>query len=107
MLSPTVRDNLCGTITHILCLSSRLTLRPARAPAESHYLKNDKALRTQALMPVLKSAKRTILLSGTPALSRPMDLYTQLDALRPGTFGSRFDFGAGTPRSDSGRGCCA
>lgn len=65
---------------------------PHRA-AESHYLKNDKALRTQALVPVLKSAKRTILLSGTPALSRPMDLYTQLDALRPGTFGSRFDFG--------------
>ena len=45
---------------------------------ESHYYKDAKAKRTQALMPVLKRAARCILLSGTPALNRPRDLYTQV-----------------------------
>ena len=38
---------------------------------ESHYLKNAKTTRTKTLMPLLKASKRCILLSGTPALSRP------------------------------------
>jgi SWI/SNF-related matrix-associated actin-dependent regulator of chromatin subfamily A-like protein 1 len=48
---------------------------------ESHYLKNSKARRTKALVPLLLKSKRAILLSGTPALSRPKELFTQLHAL--------------------------
>ena len=59
---------------------------------ESHYVKDGKAKRTKALVPILKRAKRCVLLSGTPALNRPRDLFTQLDALRPGRMGSFGDF---------------
>jgi SWI/SNF-related matrix-associated actin-dependent regulator 1 of chromatin subfamily A len=50
---------------------------------ESHYLKNIKTQRSQCLLPLLKKSKRAILLSGTPALSRPMELFTQLHVLAP------------------------
>lgn len=55
---------------------------------ESHYLKNRKAKRTQGLVPLVQQARRAVLLTGTPALSRPEELYPQLEALRPGMFGS-------------------
>jgi len=55
---------------------------------ESHYIKSRKAKRTQSLVPLLKKATHVLLLSGTPALSRPEELYTQLDAVRPGVFGT-------------------
>ncbi|KAK3276842.1 hypothetical protein CYMTET_15114 [Cymbomonas tetramitiformis] len=60
---------------------------------ESHYLQNSSTKRTQALLPVLQAAHRVVLLSGTPALGRPIDLYCQLDALRPGFFGPMKAFG--------------
>ena len=50
---------------------------------ESHFLKNVKTQRSQTLLPLLKKSKRAILLSGTPALSRPMELFTQLHVLTP------------------------
>lgn len=50
---------------------------------ESHYLKTRKALRTKALLPLIHAAKCALLLSGTPALSRPVELFTQLHALQP------------------------
>ncbi|CAH2305162.1 SWI SNF-related matrix-associated actin-dependent regulator of chromatin subfamily A 1 [Pelobates cultripes] len=60
---------------------------------ESHFLKNVKTARCKAAMPLLKSVKRVILLSGTPAMSRPSELYSQIAAVRP-TFFPRFhDFG--------------
>ena len=60
---------------------------------ESHYLKSVNAKRTKALTPILKKAKHCILLSGTPALSRPMELYTQISALTD-IFGSLHSFGS-------------
>mmetsp|Transcript_18830 Transcript_18830/g.61423 ORF Transcript_18830/g.61423 Transcript_18830/m.61423 type:complete len:843 (+) Transcript_18830:58-2586(+) len=48
---------------------------------ECHYLKNGKAQRTKALLPIIKASRRAILLSGTPALSRPMEVFWQLHAL--------------------------
>lgn len=48
---------------------------------ESHYLKNGKARRTLKLMPLLTGAKRCVLMSGTPALSRPSEIFTQLSAI--------------------------
>jgi SNF2 family DNA or RNA helicase len=55
---------------------------------ECHYIKSSKSQRTKKLMPLLQQSQRLLLLSGTPALSRPEELYTQLQALQPGTFGS-------------------
>ncbi|OEH73584.1 helicase conserved c-terminal domain-containing protein [Cyclospora cayetanensis] len=50
---------------------------------ESHYLKNHHAKRTQMICPMLRHARRALLLSGTPALNRPVELYQQLNSLLP------------------------
>nr|XP_060629862.1 SWI/SNF-related matrix-associated actin-dependent regulator of chromatin subfamily A-like protein 1 isoform X3 [Anolis sagrei ordinatus] len=60
---------------------------------ESHFLKNGKTARCRAAMPLLKAAKRVILLSGTPAMSRPAELYTQMAAVRPSSFSQFHAFG--------------
>lgn len=60
---------------------------------ECHFIKNYKASRTQASLPLLKAATRVILLSGTPALSRPLELYTQICAIQPGLFPTFHLFG--------------
>ncbi|GFO17797.1 swi/snf-related matrix-associated actin-dependent regulator of chromatin subfamily a-like protein 1 [Plakobranchus ocellatus] len=59
---------------------------------ESHFLKNYKTVRTKAAMPLLMSAKRVLLLSGTPALSRPNELFCQIVAVCPHMF-KFHDFG--------------
>lgn len=46
------------------------------------------------MLPLLKLATRRILLTGTPALSRPSELWPQLDALGFGIFPSFKQFGA-------------
>lgn len=51
---------------------------------ESHTVKNNKAKRTNVAEDLCKNAKRVILLSGTPALSRPKELYSQINMLAPG-----------------------
>lgn len=53
---------------------------------ESHYLKSIDAKRTQAAMPLLQGASRTLLLTGTPALNRPRELYPQIVAVDPRVF---------------------
>nr|XP_030708513.1 SWI/SNF-related matrix-associated actin-dependent regulator of chromatin subfamily A-like protein 1 isoform X3 [Globicephala melas] len=60
---------------------------------ESHFLKNIKTARCRAAVPLLKVAKRVILLSGTPAMSRPAELYTQILAVRPTFFPQFHAFG--------------
>ncbi|CAG0890319.1 unnamed protein product [Darwinula stevensoni] len=60
---------------------------------ESHLLKSIKSGRTKVAMPILRAAKRAILLSGTPALSRPVELFNQLNAVDPRLFPSYQDFG--------------
>ncbi|NXU47291.1 SMAL1 protein, partial [Turnix velox] len=60
---------------------------------ESHFLKNIKTVRCRAAMPLLKAAKRVILLSGTPAMSRPAELYTQIAAVQPTFFPQFHSFG--------------
>lgn len=45
---------------------------------EAHLIKNEEAAQTRALVPLLRSAKRVILLSGTPAFSKPEELWPQL-----------------------------
>eukprot|EP01054_Gregarina_sp_Poly1_P002436 Gregarina_sp_Poly_1__2435@NODE_1655_length_3619_cov_47_485079_g1089_i0_p1_GENE_NODE_1655_length_3619_cov_47_485079_g1089_i0NODE_1655_length_3619_cov_47_485079_g1089_i0_p1_ORF_typecomplete_len904_score148_80SNF2_N/PF00176_23/2_3e45ResIII/PF04851_15/2_9e12ResIII/PF04851_15/1_1e03Helicase_C/PF00271_31/7_7e12DEAD/PF00270_29/1_3e05ERCC3_RAD25_C/PF16203_5/3e03ERCC3_RAD25_C/PF16203_5/7_1e05Flavi_DEAD/PF07652_14/0_0029Flavi_DEAD/PF07652_14/1_1e04DEAD_2/PF06733_15/1_9DEAD_2/PF06733_15/57Herpes_ori_bp/PF0 len=50
---------------------------------ESHYLKSATAKRSQIIVPMLQSATRAILLSGTPALNKPSELYQQLIGVMP------------------------
>ncbi|MEQ2262581.1 Swi SNF matrix associated, actin dependent regulator of chromatin [Xenotaenia resolanae] len=59
---------------------------------ESHYLKSRNAARTKILVPLIQSAKRAILLTGTPALGRPEELFMQIDALYPRSFGTWTDY---------------
>ncbi|CAA0819897.1 chromatin remodeling factor18 [Striga hermonthica] len=60
---------------------------------ESHFLKNGQAKRTNASLPILQKAQYTILLSGTPALSRPIELFKQLEALYPNVYSNVHDYG--------------
>ena len=60
---------------------------------ESHYIKSQSAKRTQTTVPLLQAARRVILLTGTPALSRPIELFSQLNALDSRLFSSAMAFG--------------
>ena len=60
---------------------------------ESHSIKDFKSARTKALEPLLKVTKHLLLLSGTPALSRPIELYPQINALVPSLFKYPSEFG--------------
>lgn len=53
---------------------------------ESHYLKSCNAQRTKIVTPLVKRARRALLLSGTPALSRPVELFSQVNAIAPNLF---------------------
>eukprot|EP00172_Hildenbrandia_rubra_P000371 Plantae.Rhodophyta-Hildenbrandia_rubra.ctg11719.p1 GENE.Plantae.Rhodophyta-Hildenbrandia_rubra.ctg11719~~Plantae.Rhodophyta-Hildenbrandia_rubra.ctg11719.p1 ORF type:complete len:985 (+),score=150.95 Plantae.Rhodophyta-Hildenbrandia_rubra.ctg11719:121-3075(+) len=50
---------------------------------ESHYLKTMQAKRTKFVGKLVRTIPRAILLSGTPALSRPVELFPQVSALEP------------------------
>lgn len=53
---------------------------------ESHYLKSHKTKRTKSLTPFLKKRQLLLLLTGTPALNRPCELFPQCHILRPDIF---------------------
>ncbi|KAG9339534.1 hypothetical protein JZ751_023677 [Albula glossodonta] len=59
---------------------------------ESHYLKSRNAARSKILVPLIQKAERAILLTGTPALGRPEELFMQIDALYPRRFGTWSDY---------------
>ncbi|XP_037617581.1 DNA annealing helicase and endonuclease ZRANB3 isoform X2 [Sebastes umbrosus] len=59
---------------------------------ESHYLKSRNAARSKILVPLIQSSKRAILLTGTPALGRPEELFMQIDALYPKRLGTWTDY---------------
>ncbi|CAM9206983.1 unnamed protein product, partial [Phaeothamnion confervicola] len=56
---------------------------------ESHQLTTrqrggDCCEQTEVCLRVVRAARRAVLLSGTPSLSRPFDMFSQVNALRPG-----------------------
>ncbi|KAL3317011.1 SWI/SNF- matrix-associated actin-dependent regulator of chromatin subfamily A-like protein 1 [Cichlidogyrus casuarinus] len=53
---------------------------------ESHFLKNWNTVRTKTSTNLAKNAKHVILLSGTPALSRPVELFSQISIVNPEIF---------------------
>uniref|UniRef100_A0A7N9AXB3 SWI/SNF-related matrix-associated actin-dependent regulator of chromatin subfamily A-like protein 1 n=1 Tax=Mastacembelus armatus TaxID=205130 RepID=A0A7N9AXB3_9TELE len=95
------KDRLQSGLVNIISydLLSRMDKQQTRSPFgvlimdESHFLKNMKTARCKAALPLLKAAKRVILLSGTPAMSRPAELYTQILAVRPTLFPRFHEFG--------------
>ncbi|AIN98693.1 DNA helicase, putative [Leishmania panamensis] len=70
---------------------------------ESHYIKAGAAKRAQHSLKLCRESRRAILLSGTPAMSRPIELYAQLQAIQPGAVPSRAQFGARYCNSFVGR----
>ena len=60
---------------------------------EAHYLKSPDAKRTKCLIPIIQKSKRVLLLTGTPILSRPVELYPLLTMLRPDLFHNFHIFG--------------
>jgi len=59
---------------------------------ESHYAKNYKAKRTKALVALIKDAPRVRLLSGTPIVNRPIEIWALLKAIAATKLGY-FEFG--------------
>lgn len=61
---------------------------------ESHYLKNAKAGRTQAVLDICEKSRpnAVICLSGTPLVNRPLEFQTTLGLLRPDDYGNWFKY---------------
>eukprot|EP00929_Paragymnodinium_shiwhaense_P031338 TRINITY_DN17576_c0_g1_i1.p1 TRINITY_DN17576_c0_g1~~TRINITY_DN17576_c0_g1_i1.p1 ORF type:complete len:925 (-),score=271.70 TRINITY_DN17576_c0_g1_i1:183-2957(-) len=59
---------------------------------ECHMIKNRSTGRTREIMQFAKKCTRVVLLSGTPALARPVELYTQIEVVEPGLFKSYSSF---------------
>lgn len=60
---------------------------------ECHALRNIETKRSKSLIPIISAAERAILLSGTPALSRPIELFPQIQAINSKLFPKRHDYG--------------
>ena len=60
---------------------------------EAHYLKNSGNKRSDILTPFLSSRKRIILLTGTPALARPREIFNLISIVRPDIFLNFKEFG--------------
>jgi SWI/SNF-related matrix-associated actin-dependent regulator 1 of chromatin subfamily A len=50
---------------------------------EAHYLKGLDSQRSRSLVPVISRIKRVLLLSGTPILSRPVEIFNLMRMVRP------------------------
>jgi SWI/SNF-related matrix-associated actin-dependent regulator 1 of chromatin subfamily A len=59
---------------------------------EFHYVKNSKAQRTRAIMELARKITSVILLSGTPLLSRPVELFNALNLIDPIVWNDWFKF---------------
>ena len=59
---------------------------------ESHYLKNSKTKRAQAVLHLANTCEAILCLSGTAITNRPIEFYTTLNLLRPTQFPNFFQF---------------
>ncbi|GIM08572.1 hypothetical protein Vretimale_12591, partial [Volvox reticuliferus] len=60
---------------------------------ESHMLKSCTTLRYRRMVPLLQRAARVVMATGTPLLNRPIEIWSQVNLLRPGLLGSFKEFG--------------
>ncbi|KAF1744235.1 hypothetical protein MXB_2962 [Myxobolus squamalis] len=85
------------TSSNILYITSYETLNCARDAIkklnfkiiigdESHNIKNMNSTKTKIFLSFAKTSKRIVLLSGTPLLSRPLELYSQINLICPTLF---------------------
>ena len=80
-------------------MATRMTTRLASLRAcvlvcdESHYIKNADAQRTRAVVSLARAAPHFFALSGTAAVSRPFELFSQLNLVAPAVFPSQHAFG--------------
>ncbi|VDM57891.1 unnamed protein product [Angiostrongylus costaricensis] len=72
---------------------------------ESHMLKDMKAKRTKVAHSLSKRASRVILLSGTPALSRPAELFSQIKLVNDSLFPKFHEFAVRYCDGKQGRFC--
>lgn len=101
------------------CIVSYDMLRALKIPTgvfevvicdESHYVKSRKSKRTKAATPLVRSAQFAMLITGTPALNRPVELFSQLNMLRPSyvknytSYAKRYCNGKQTPFGYDDRG---
>ena len=59
---------------------------------ECHYIKTRTSKRTKAFVPLCHTSSGVLLMSGTPCVNRPNELYTQMHAVRPQHCLSYFKF---------------
>jgi len=59
---------------------------------EAHMVKSRTAKRTKAMMAIAKHSAHVVLLSGTPLLSRPVELFTLLNMVDSKTWNNWYDF---------------
>jgi SWI/SNF-related matrix-associated actin-dependent regulator of chromatin subfamily A-like protein 1 len=60
---------------------------------EAHALKSEDSKRSKVLIPTLQKIKRIVLISGTPVLARPKELFNLVKILRPDIFSNFKVFG--------------
>lgn len=60
---------------------------------EAHYIKNSKAIRSRAFRKICKHAEAILLLTGTPVMNRPIELFNLLNILAPHEFNNYIAFG--------------
>lgn len=59
---------------------------------EAHYLKSPTALRTKTALKLTKASRKTIAITGTPVLNRPIELFPLLNAISPETIAPYNDY---------------
>jgi len=59
---------------------------------EAHYIKTPGTLRTKAVKTLAKGCEKIVMLTGTPVLNRPVELYVPLSLLDPRAWGSYYQF---------------
>jgi 5-methylcytosine-specific restriction endonuclease McrA len=81
-----LRHEMVGVAWGLVVCDESHTMRTTLGRADSDL--------TEAAAALVKGAMRAVLLTGTPSLNRPFDIYRQVDALCPGLLGaSKWDFG--------------
>ncbi|KAI6200028.1 putative SMARCAL1-like protein [Aphelenchoides besseyi] len=80
-------DMMSIRVDELYCRSFRVIIFD-----ESHCLKNEKSKRSKAAKKLSERAERRILLSGTPALSRPAELYSQINIVNKNIFGNYIEY---------------
>lgn len=59
---------------------------------ESHLIKSSKAIRTKVVKGISRNIKSVIMLTGTPLLSRPIEMFNLLNIIDPASWGNYYHF---------------